>query len=107
VLSRADLPPKYVGETKDYEFDFVSELAEGETISSATVSASVYSGTDATPSNIISGADSTSGTIVTQRITGGVLGVIYILLCEAVTSAGQTLRMYGLLTVVPTVPAAP
>lgn len=90
-----------LGETKTYSFDFAGLLASGETISSATVVATVYSGTDAAPSSIISGSDSTSGSIVSQNITAGTLGVIYELLCTATTSAGQLLQIVGLLAVVP------
>lgn len=100
-MTRVELPPKLLGETKTYYFDFAGLLASGETISSAAVTATVYSGTDANPSAIISGADSTSGSIVSQNITAGTLGVIYELLCAATTSAGQVLQLCGLLAVIP------
>lgn len=101
MTTRIELPSKLLGETKTYYFDFASQLAAGETISSATVVATVYSGTDATPSNIISGSDSASGSIVSQLITAGTLGVIYELLCSATTSTGQVLQLCGLLAIVP------
>lgn len=99
-MTRVELAPKLLGETADYQFDFSSRLAVGETISSATVTATVYSGTDASPSSIINGADSTSGAIVTQSITGGVLGVLYELICAATTSTGQVLQLVGILAIV-------
>ena len=48
------------------DFDFISDLDTGETISGATVTCDVASGTDANPSAMISGADSVSGSTVTQ-----------------------------------------
>ena len=92
-------PPKLYGVTKKVTFNFISELAPGETISTATVAATVWSGNDPTPSGIVSGAASISGTTVTQTITGGVIGTIYKLLCTITTSAGQTLQGWGLLAV--------
>lgn len=98
-MSRAVFGGKLLGETKNLVFDFLSQIALGETISSASVTATVYSGTDATPSSLISGSASISGSQVTQKVTGGVLGVTYNLTCTAITSAGQTLSISGFLTV--------
>jgi hypothetical protein len=98
-MNRIQLPPKLLGETANTVFDFVSKLAVGETISTGSVVATVYSGVDATPASLVSGAASLSGTKVTQQITGGVAGVIYQLLCTITTSAGQTLQLFGLLVV--------
>lgn len=95
--------PKLVGETFLAKFDFASRLDVGVTISTAVVTCTVYSGTDASPSSMISGADSTSGTIITQAITGGTLGVVYYLLCTITTSDSQTLLAAGFLAVVPNV----
>lgn len=103
-MTRVELEPKLVGETKTYKFDFLSNLAIGETISTQTCTATVWSGTDASPSSIISGSASASGSIVSQKITAGTLGVIYELLCTITTSAGQTLQQVGYLAIQPTVP---
>jgi hypothetical protein len=99
-MSREIFPPKPAGSTENRMFDFTSDLAVGETISTQAVAASVYSGTDASPSSIVSGAASASGAVVTQKITGGVLGVIYQLLCTITTSLGQTLQKSAFLTIV-------
>lgn len=99
MTNRADLPTKLVGSTKTYTFDFTSDLAVSETISTKTVAATVYSGTDASPSALISGSASSSGAIVSQVITGGVEGVLYELKCTITTSAGQTLVQAGYLVV--------
>jgi len=78
-------------DTKSLTFDFTSEMAIAETISTKTVTATVFSGTDANPSAIVSGAATHNGQQVFQLITAGVLGVVYTLLCTITTSAGQTL----------------
>ena len=103
MAGRIALDAKLLGETKNVPFDFISDLAIGETISTSVVTCSVYSGTDASPSSVISGSSSNSGTKVTQKITGGTLGVVYELLCTITTSAGQTLELVGILAVVPDV----
>lgn len=100
-MSRVILPPKLANETKTYTFDFTSQLAASETISTASTAASVYSGTDASPSAIINGAATISGQTVTQSITAGTLGVLYEVLCTITTSASQTLALSAYLAVVP------
>lgn len=102
-MSRTILTPKFQGETKTYSFDFTSQLASGETISTQVVTATVYSGTDALPSSIISGSATASGAVVSQKITAGTVGVIYTLLCTITTSAGQTLQMSAFMTIIPNV----
>lgn len=103
-MSRCELPNKFSGETKTYTFDFSSQLDSGVTISTQVVTASVYSGTDASPSDVISGAASASGAVVSQKITAGVEGVIYKLLCKITTSDSQTLELSGYTAVTPEVP---
>lgn len=98
-MARIQFAPKLSGSTEQEIFDFISRLAIGETISSATVTASVYTGVDASPSAILSGSASISGTQVTQMVTAGVVGVIYQLSCAATTSAGKILLLQGLLAV--------
>lgn len=80
-------------------FSFAESLAAGETVSSATVTATVYSGTDASPSSIISGSATCSGSTATQTITGGVAGVVYLLVCVATSSASQAMVRQGYLAV--------
>ena len=100
-MSRDIWPPKQAGATKNYPFDFISDLAVGETISGATVTATLWTGTDPTPSGIISGAASISGSVVTQKLTAGLAGNIYAVTCTATTSAGQTLVRSAYLVVGP------
>ncbi len=100
MTSRVIHASKAVGETKKLTFDFLSELGVTETISSAPVTAAVFSGTDATPSAIVSGSSSISGSVVTQAITAGTAGVTYLLTCTATTSASQVLIIQAYLSVV-------
>lgn len=92
---------KLLGETALVPVDFRSRLSASETISSASVTASVYSGTDSSPQSIVSGVATISGSVVTQAITGGTLGVTYLLKYTANTSLSQVLQLVGYLVVVP------
>lgn len=100
--NRVIFPGKYNGSTQTLTFDFTSLIASGETISTQSVAAVVYSGTDASPSAILSGSASHSGAIVSQNITAGTVGVTYLLTCTTTTSASQTLLLTGLLVIMPT-----
>lgn len=104
MTSRQDFPAKLLGESRILPFDFISDLGPTETISTQSVTATVWSGTDASPSSMISGAATASGTIVSQKIIGGVVGVVYYLLCTITTSLGQTLQSAGFLAVITNVP---
>lgn len=101
---RVILDPKRVTDVELVTVDFLSLLAIGETISTKVVTASVYSGTDASPSAIISGAATSSGTTVTQSIIGGVAGAIYYLLFTITTSLSQTRTIGAFLAVIPNAP---
>lgn len=92
---------KLAGETLALAFNFGTRLAVGETISSASTTCTVYSGTDASPSSVISGSTTISGSQVTQKVTGGTLGVTYKLVCTANTSASQVLLLAAFLVIVP------
>lgn len=97
---RVEFQAKLLGESVIATFDFTSRLSASETISTASVAASVFAGTDASPSSVISGAATISGQKVTQKIVGGVLGVMYFLVCTITTSLGQTLELSAYLPVV-------
>ena len=100
-MSRVSLNSKYPSEILNATFDFTSSLATTETISTKACTASVYSGSDPSPSSLIAGAATSSGAIVTQKVIGGIVGVIYEISCVVVTSAGQTLQQTGYLPIVP------
>jgi hypothetical protein len=103
ALGRVPLPTIPVGATQPITFDFTDVLAQGETISSTTVTLSVYSGTDGAPSGNKSGSASISGAVVSQKIkpVSGALGNIYQVVCDAVTSLSNTFQKAGLLAVPP------
>ena len=101
MSSRVTLGAKHASEIVSEVFDFTSRLAAGETISAATVTAFVYSGSDPTPAALISGPAAISGGKVTQRVTGGFMGNVYDLVCTATTSVGQVLQITGYLVVSP------
>lgn len=101
MSGRVALASKYPGETCNRVFDFTSQLGVGETISAASVTASVYSGVDPAPSGLIASSAAVSGAQVTQLLTAGVLGVVYELNCSAATSANETLQLTAYLAVVP------
>lgn len=104
------LSPKAQGETcfTSAPFDFISCLQQGETISTFSVGATVYSGVDSDPSAILSGAPALVNTTqIRQLTTGGVNGVTYELDCTVTTSLGQTLIQTGLLSVYSTPVTAP
>ena len=98
-MQQQTLPSKLPAEQLKVGFEFASLLAAGETLSSGTVTSVLYSGTDASPSAVISGAASISGTQLVQLLIGGVTGNIYNLTASATTSAGKTLNIQGLLTI--------
>lgn len=100
-MSRVGLAGKVASETVSEIFDFTSRLAVGETISTAAVSATVYSGTDGSPAAIISGSASISGAKVTQKVTGGSVGNVYLLKCQITTSTSQTLALSAFLPILP------
>lgn len=93
-----DFPSKRSGETVTLPFDFTAFLAVGETISSAFVTIRVYSGAaDPVVDSMISGSASISGKIVSQKVTAGVAGNIYVLICHATISGSQIIQLGGIL----------
>ena len=102
----ASFDDKRIDEDRKLSFDFVNELASGETISTADFTVTTFQGTDASPSSLKSGVASISGSVCTQLIVDGVEGVIYLLECEAGTDGSQKIHGVGLLKVTDTVRAA-
>jgi hypothetical protein len=80
--------------------DFSSYMGAGETISGVSANCVVWSGTDASPTSVLSGAPAAVGNVVKQLVTGGVAGVIYLVQLVATTSVGQILTIGGYLSVV-------
>ena len=100
-MARQVTPSQYSAERRGIRFDFLSQLRPGDTIISSVVTATVYSGVDATPQMIISGGTVVSGTIAEQAVTGGIPGVIYDLSCAAMTANSNTLVINTFLAILP------
>ena len=98
-MNKVLLPSKRNTEVLKQPFNFASQLSSGETISTAATTVVVYRGVDASPSSVLSGGSSISGTGVTQGLQGGVDGVVYIVTCQITTSLGQTLTQWGYMAV--------
>ncbi len=79
--------PKDPAEIIPLTFPFAT-LLNGQTISSAVVAVTVYSGADGSPSAILSGAATVVGDKVRQNVTGGVLGVEYLIKVTVTTNTG-------------------
>jgi len=84
---------KRVAEDVIFSVDYSTTglLADGETITFAVWTNSVREGTDPHPENMISGAASINGSVVSQLIEGGLAEVYYWPICTATTSLGQIL----------------
>lgn len=90
MFDRVELLPLVIGEDRPLVFDFTNELQVGETISSAIVSTSLFTGNDPTPSTFLQGSPTISGPTVQQNGKPLVAGVIYNMLAKATTSFGNT-----------------
>jgi hypothetical protein len=73
--------PIEVGEIKAVRFDFSTETAA--VLSAPTVSVTVLSGTDPSPSSVLSGPATIVGLEIVQKITALVGGVTYRIRAEA------------------------
>lgn len=88
-------PAKDANDSLDYVFDWAEFLVEGETISSATVTASTPEGADPlTIAGIVTGVDT-----VTFRASAGEVGQTYTITCQVTTSAGNTVNRKATLAV--------
>lgn len=94
------LPDKGVSETIPVTVIFSDRLQSGETVNGASVTASVFAGTDASPSSILSGSATYTANSVTQNITAGTAGVIYTLVFIATGSASHNYGKIARLAVV-------
>ncbi len=96
-MQRVTLGAMYAGETKLAIFDFASSLSVGETLSSATAAAPVYSGGSTA---LTLGAPALAGTQVKVACSGGEVGTTYLLSVTATTSLA-TKTLSGFLTLLP------
>lgn len=84
-----DFDPKRANEIEVFTVDFAALLPTSVTITSATWSISPVGGSDAQAASMIIGAASISGSLVSQKIGGGVPGLRYAPICTANFSDGQ------------------
>lgn len=92
-------PVKDPAEKLTLSFDFTNALVASETITSAVISVSVKSGTDATPANFLDGANQVLGSAVLQNIKAGIDQVSYLVRCVATLSTGRVLVLAGVVPV--------
>ncbi len=85
----AKIGPLDSAEVKFVRFRFADELPAGNTILSATVEVALTAGTDATPSALVSGAATVSGSDVLQKVIGRNIAASYHLRCIATDDSGQ------------------
>lgn len=85
-MPSAVYPPKYVSETRTERIDFSAFLAAGQSLSSVSVSVSVYSGSDPTPSAVVA-SSSVSGSTALVAYGAGVAGTIYNILVNGTTAS--------------------
>lgn len=90
---------KITAESEVFSFDFTQVLAPSETILTATSTCFVMSGTDNTPTAILTGAAYYVGAIASQRVSGGVNETTYRLQMTITTSTGNTYIAVGDLSV--------
>lgn len=87
-----DFQPSDPQESETYAFDFVRDLAVGETITAATWTLTVAALSlvnDPTPAARLSGVAQFSGQITSQRIVGLLAGVLYEVQAVVTTSAAS------------------
>lgn len=73
----------------------VNDLPVGQTVSAATVTLTVYQGTDSNPSSHLYGTPEIQGTMVVQNVGNLVAGNIYSFNVSATSSGGYTYELYS------------
>ena len=86
---------KLTTENELFTFDFSPILRTGETISSATCTVQVKDGSDSNPDDIKVGSPAISGSLVVQRVSGGLNGVTYRLEMTVTTSLTNVYTIVG------------
>lgn len=102
-------PSKLVGETFTLTFSFLDRLEWGEELSSAACTVEVVSGIDSDPEEVLLSTSTVSsdGTYVTQQVYQGLPGVIYKIVCGALSDASHTYIKISYLAVLPDDEVAP
>lgn len=89
---------KVPAEVDRFAVDFAANL-NGATISTASVQIGVSRGTDASVGTMPQGAPTISGSQISQLISAGVSGNVYLLRFQANLSDGRILVEWGYITV--------
>lgn len=88
-MSTQVLEQKLESESIEVAVDMLSRLQGGEVIVTAAAAMSVSVGTDPNPGTMVTDLPVISGSLVTQRVTGGLSGVIYTLYLSVRTDANN------------------
>lgn len=101
MASNLVIPPKNASAAYPLEVDFSSQLdiENNEAVVAIETSAAVFSGVDANPEDILDGLPTLAQNTVTQNLTGGVAGVVYIVGFNASTNLDNHLIIYAHLAV--------
>lgn len=97
------LPSKQVADIITAVFPFQNQMAYGEVINGANITVVVYTGTDPSPGNILSGLPnyiSYGGLSVGQVLFKGASGNIYLVTCTVSTTLSNTFACQGYLAVI-------
>lgn len=101
-MARKVLPSKLVDERILVEFDFLNELAWGDSVVSATVEIVVEVGVDPLPQEMLYKVPVVvAGRFVRQQVYNGVPGVIYQVKCTATSTLGNPFEKFVRLAILP------
>jgi hypothetical protein len=95
------LPTKVVSASPVILFDASSMMQAGEVVTAAGVVATNFSGSDPSPGSIIMGVATVATNVISQQVTGGVAGNIYLLRVTINTNQSNTYLMLAKLAVTP------
>lgn len=97
-----DFPVCNTADNQPYSIDFINDVQTGETVVSATVSLTLFSGVDSNPNGHLQGTYTiNNNTIVTQPIAGLLPNNVYSLNISAFTSLAYTVELYALIPCAP------
>jgi hypothetical protein len=93
-----DFPVCNTADNQPYSIDFIQDVQNGETVTSAVVTLTLFSGTDPNPNGHIQGSYAlNNSTIVTVPIAGLLPNNVYSLNITATTSLNYQVELYALI----------
>ena len=96
--TQQDFPVCNTADNQPYSIDFVNDVQNGETVASAIITLTLFSGVDSNPNGHIQGSSAISGgTIVTVPIAGLLPNNVYSLNIVATTSLNYQVELYALI----------